>query len=117
MFKFFNDKQFGFRQKYSTTHVLISLTKDIRKNLDGGNIGCGMFVDLQKAFDTEEHDILLPKREHYGIRGIADEWFRSYLSNRKLYVSTNGHGSSLASVLWCTARFHPWSTSVFNIHQ
>ena len=47
-----------------------------------------------------EHDILLAKLEHYGIRGLANEWFRSYLSNRKQYVSINGHESSLASVLY-----------------
>ena len=65
MYKFFSDNnliyslQFGFRQKYLTVHALISLTENIRKNLDEGNIGCGFFVDLQKAFDTVEHNILL----------------------------------------------------------
>ena len=89
IFKFLNDNssiyplQFGLRQRFSTTHALISITEDIRKNLDEGNIGCGIFVDLQKAFDTVEHDILLAKLEHYGICGLANEWFRSYLSNRK----------------------------------
>ena len=102
--KFFSDNnliyslQFGCRQKYSTVHVLISLTESIRKNLDEGNIGCGIFVDLQKAFDTVEHDILLSKLEHYGIRGLANEWFKSYLSNRKQYVSINGYDSNLADV-------------------
>ena len=50
--------------KYSTTHALISLTEDIRKKLDKGNIGCGVFADLQKALDTVEHDIVLAKLEH-----------------------------------------------------
>ena len=62
---------------------LISLTEDIRKNLDQGNIGCGIFVDLRKAFDTVEHNILLAKLEHYGIRGISNESFKSYLFDRK----------------------------------
>ena len=103
MFRFFNDNnfiyplQFSFRQKYSTTH---SLTEDIRKNLDEGNIGCGIFVELQKAFDTVEHGISLAILEHYGILGLANECFRCYLSNRKQCVSINGHKSSLASVLY-----------------
>ena len=57
-----------------------------------------MFVDLQKAFNTVEHDILLSKLEHYGIRGLANNWFKSYLSNRKQYVSINGYDSNLADV-------------------
>ena len=46
-------------------------------------IGCGIFVGLKKAFDTVEHDILLSKLEHYGIRGLANDWFKYYLLNRK----------------------------------
>ena len=101
MYKFFSDNnliyllQFGFRQKF---HALISLTENIRKNLDERNIGCSIFADLQKAFDTVEHDILLLKLEHYGIRGLANEWFKSYLSNRKQYVSINGYDSNLTDV-------------------
>ena len=90
--------QFGFRQQYSTFHALISLTEDIRKNLGKGNIGCGIFVDLQTAFDTVEHDILLAKLEHYGIRGITNEWFKPCLFDRKQFVSINGHVSNKASV-------------------
>ena len=90
--------QLGFRKQYSTFHILISLTKDIRKNLDKGNIGCGNFLDLQKAFDTVEHDILLPKLEHYCIRDVLNHWFKSYLFNRKQFVSINGHVSNQTSV-------------------
>ena len=49
------DLQFGFRQQYSTSHALINITENIRKVLDDGNIGCEVFVDLQKAFDTADH--------------------------------------------------------------
>ena len=58
--------QFGFGQQYSTFHALISLTEDIRKDLDKSNIRCDIFVNLQKAFGTVKHDILLAKLEHYG---------------------------------------------------
>ena len=54
----FYDLQFGFRQQYSTSHAVINITENIRKALDDGNIGCGVFVDLQKAFDTVGHQIL-----------------------------------------------------------
>ena len=58
--------QFSFGQQYSTFHALIILTEDIRKDLDKRNIRCDIFVDLQKAFGTVKHDILLAKLEHYG---------------------------------------------------
>ena len=78
--------QFGFRQQYSTSHALIKITENIRKALDDGNIGCGVLVDLQKAFDTVDHQILLAKLNHYGIGGVSNDCFKSYLSNRIQYV-------------------------------
>ena len=66
--------------------------------LDDGNICCGVFVDLQKAFDTLDHQILLAKLNHYGIRGVSNDWFKSYLSNHNQYVSTNGYESDLAAI-------------------
>ena len=81
--------QFGFRASHSVNHALISITESIKTSLDNKKFGCGTFLDLQKAFDTVNHHILLDKLEHYGIRGIALEWFRSYLSNRSQYVSVN----------------------------
>ena len=93
------NKQFGFRSKHSTTHILISLTEQIREALDKGKFSCGVFIDLQKAFDTVDHEILLQKLKHYGIRGTANNWFRSYLSNRKQFVSLSGHSSILEFIL------------------
>ena len=65
LYKFLNDSnflyelQFGFRQNFSATHALINSTENIRQALDQGKIGCGIFVDLQKVFDTVEHEIFL----------------------------------------------------------
>ncbi len=86
--------QFGFRNGHSTDHALVSLTENIKASLDNKKFGCGIFIDLQKAFDTVNHDILLKKLEHYGIRGTSLNWFQSYLCDRKQYVSVNGHSSS-----------------------
>ena len=59
--------QFGFRQQYSTSPALINITENIRKALNDGNIGRRAFVDLQKAFHTVDHQILLAKLNHYRI--------------------------------------------------
>ena len=90
--------QFGFRKKHSTNHALIEITETIRQALDDKKMACGVFVDLQKAFDTVNHDILISKLEHYGIRGTANQWFSSYLTNRTQYVSILGYDSSTKTI-------------------
>ena len=79
--------------KYSISQALININENIRKALDNGNwkMGCGVFVDLQKAFDTVAHQTLLAKLNYYGIHGVSNDWFKSHLSNRSQYVSINGH--------------------------
>ena len=77
LYKFLNDNniiyplQLGFQQKYSTSFALIHLTETIKEALDQGKYSCGNFVDLQKAFDTVDHNILRGKLKHYSIRGVA----------------------------------------------
>ena len=89
------NQQFGFRSGYSTTHALIDLTENIRQAIDDNSYAVGIFLDFQKAFDTVQHDILLHKLSHYGIRGIANDWFKSYLLNRKQFVCIDQHYSDL----------------------
>ena len=94
----FYNFQFGFRKKYSTNHALLSIVEEIRENLDNKTFACGVFIDLEKAFDTVNHTILLGKLEHYGIRGVANDWFRSYLTSRKQRVKLNNVTSNYLDI-------------------
>lgn len=79
-------RQFGFRKGHSTVHALINIVERVRKCLGNGEFACGVSVDLQKAFDTVDHKILISKLDHCGIRGCCNDWFKSYLSDRYQFV-------------------------------
>ena len=98
-YKLIFKRQFGFRTKYSTNHALISLIGFIKSNLDKDLFVCGIFIDLQKAFETVNHEILLKKLEHYEIRGTTNNWLRSFLTNRTQYVYLSGYNSSVKTII------------------
>ena len=82
--------QFGFREKHGTDVAVIVLIDKIMSAFNDGEMVLGVFLDFSKAFDTVDHKILLSKLYHYGIRGLALDWFKSYLTDRKQFVSFNG---------------------------
>lgn len=84
------NRQYGFREGSSTWTAVCELVDEIYGALDKRSIQGVLFIDLKKAFDTIDHRILLRKLEYYGIRGVANELFKSYLSGRMQYVSING---------------------------
>ena len=79
-------KQFGCRHEHSITHALSELIEKIKLANDNENYSWGIFSDLQKAFDTVNHNILLKKLDIYGIGGITNKWFKLFLKDRKSFL-------------------------------
>ena len=94
----FYDLQSGFRKSYSTDTCLINLTDHIKDEIDNGNL-CGMaMLDLQKAFDTVNYDILLFKLKALGFKDDVIKWMSSYLTRREQMVNVNGVESDPAGI-------------------
>ena len=70
----------------------------IRSALDNDQFTCGAFINLQKAFDTVDHKVLLSKTNQYGIKDIPYEWFKSYLTNRQKFTTVNKKLSEHSSI-------------------
>ena len=107
-------KQFGFRKKHSTKDALAELTERIRVSQFKV---VNFFLDLQKAFDTLDHQILLRKLESYGIRHKCLEWCKSYLSNRTQSFRGRCDIKFVKYNLWCPSGLHTWTTVVFNLYK
>ena len=88
-FSLFTKAQFGFREGVSTSHAIINKLQFVYDNLDNGDLVLSIFLDFRKAFDCVDHMILISKLSKYGIRGIALDWFKSYLSDRYQCVAIN----------------------------
>ena len=104
VYKYFDDNkllyisQYGFRSLHSTELASLEITDRITRDLDDGKIPISVFLDLSKAFDTLNHDILLEKLKYYGITGPALSWFSSYLANREQFVELDDCRSRKESI-------------------
>ena len=97
--KILTDSQYGFRRNRSTSLALIELIEKITESLDSKRTTVGVFIDLKKAFDTIDHQLLLKKLYFYGVRGTALNWIEPYLTNRQQYVHLGDVKSELLKVL------------------
>jgi retron-type reverse transcriptase len=92
---FLSRYQSGFRLKHSTLSALIQMCDEWLQNMGNGNLNCVVFLDVRKAFDSINHEILLQKmHDHFGIIGTELEWFKSYLTIREQQCTINGQISS-----------------------
>ena len=82
----------------STSHALVELLEDITKSLENKKYALGVFIDLKKAFDTFDYQLLCRKLKLYGIHGIAHNWITSYLDNRSQFVSIHGYSLDIQKI-------------------
>ena len=90
--------QSGFRSLYSVVTSLLNNTNDWYVNIDNGKYTAMVFIDLKKAFDTINHQILPAKLKKYSIDGLEYLWFQSYLENRRQFCRVNGACSDLKGI-------------------
>ena len=93
------DAQSGFRPCHSTLTALLDITNDWFSNMDNGLLNGVLFLDLKKAFDTVDYEILLKKLNFYGVDSISLKWFQSYLTDRKQRTYVNGSLSDYGSTV------------------
>ena len=92
--------QFGFRKNRSTSSAVVHLTDTIRKNMDMGELTGALFIDLQKAFDTVDHQSLTSKLLCYVVENAEFKWVKDYLSNRSQVVNYEGEKSREENILF-----------------
>ena len=110
-----SNHQSGFRSLHSTVTALLEATGEWAFNIDRGSVNAVVFLDLKRAFDTVDHDILLSKMNLYGIQGTALNWFKSYLTNRTQRRFVYGSLSRICSLKY-TARKNPWPPFISDLY-
>ena len=90
--------QYGFGSNITTSRALIELVEEITTSLDNNKYDIGIFVDLKKAFDTVNHNILTSKLYFYGIHGVAHQWIMRYLENRYHFIHYDNCDSEVLKI-------------------
>src|SRR5436190_11376086 len=95
---FFSKKQYGFRKGMNTENALVNFMTDIYNAVNSNKCISGLFLDIKKAFDTVEHEILLSILYRCGIRGVTHKWFKSYLKDRQQCVKIGSNYSEMGKI-------------------
>ena len=111
------NNQYGFRNNHAATHALIDITEKIRNALGSKYYACSVFIDLENAFGTVNHTILLDKLKYYGVRGIANIYFQSFLQDRYQYTNIKEYSSEkLLTTPWGSTRFSPRAITISTLY-
>ena len=111
-----NESQYGFRSGRSTLMALTEMLEEITNAKDKKMSTVAVFIDLKKAFDTLNREILVNKLYHYGIRGIVLEWIVSYISKRKQFVHINDISSEHKTIRCGVPQGSVLGPKLFNIY-
>ena len=91
-------KQFGFQENHSTDHAITQLVDQISNSSEKNLFTLGVFMDFSKTFDTVDDVTLIKKLDHYGVKGRNLLWFKSYLNNRRQFITHNNSNMSFANI-------------------
>ena len=108
--------QYGFRNNSSTEMAITQITEDITNNLQSGQITCTIFLDLKKAFDTVDHQILLSKLHNYGIRGLPAKLINNYLTNRTQQTIIGNSKSNITHITCGVPQGSILAPTFFNLY-
>ena len=108
---------FGFQKGHSPEHAILQLVEHRNQSFEKNEFTLGVFVDLSKAFDTVDHQILSKKLEYYGIAGNNLRWFDNYLVDRQQFASFEHNSTKKVRVtcdsnMRCSSRIHPRNFTV-----
>ena len=96
--KILSDTQFGFRKNMGTETALMKFMDYIHSGLSSKHYVGTVFMDLSKAFDVMNHEILKQKLDHYGFRGIFLDFMMQFIQDRRYFVNVNGLNSDIRNV-------------------
>ena len=114
---YFFKYQFGFRKSHSTEQAIMEITDNLKASIDSNFISCGLPLDLSKAFDTVNYQIMSEKLCKYGVRGKPRDWFASSPRLQEICSNWRRKMKFIRDDLWCTTRIYFGPLIIFNLYR